>query len=68
MEPALAEKIITKNEQFKEADVVVGTLIADEDASTIVAVRRNSEIPVEKWADTNHIEKSFTSSLYELKV
>lgn len=68
MEPAMAVKIITKNPNLDNADVVIGTLVGDEDAATIHNVRRESEIPVEKWSDLNHIKKSFNSALYDLKV
>jgi len=59
MEPELIVRMCTNNPQFEEANVVVGTYIGDEDASTIHELRRNSEIPVVKWSDLNHTEKSF---------
>ena len=68
MEPALAVLMITKNAQLADANCVVSTLIGDEDSCTIQAVRRESEVPVEKWADMNHVLKSFSSALYAIKV
>lgn len=68
MKPALAVQMITKNAQLADAKCVVSTLIGDEDSCTIQAVRRESEVPVEKWADMNHVLKSFSSALYAIKV
>jgi len=68
MEPAIAVDIVTNNPQLDEANVVLGTLIGDDDASVIQNVRRNSTVPVEKWSDLNHTEKSFNTDLYNLKV
>jgi len=68
MELALAVRMITQNQQLLKAQCVVSTLVRDEDSSTINAVRRESEVPVAKWADINHVEKSFTTALYNLKV
>jgi len=68
MEPAIAVRIITQNKQLQDAKVRISTFIGDEDATTIHEIRRNSEIPVEKWSDLNHVEKSFSSALYDLKV
>lgn len=68
MEPALAVELITRNTQLDEANVVVGTLIGDDDSCSIQAVRRESIIAVEKWSDLNHVRKGFSGSLYGLKV
>ena len=68
MEPALAVQMVTNNSQLAEEMCVVTTLVGDEDSSSIQAARRESEVPVAKWADINHVNKSFTTALYNLKV
>ncbi|XP_034247029.1 uncharacterized protein LOC117648577 [Thrips palmi] len=68
MEPQLAVDLITRNASMAEAGVVVGTLIGDDDSSSIQSVRRESDIPVEKWSDLNHIKKAFSTALFNQHV
>ncbi|XP_071632744.1 uncharacterized protein [Temnothorax longispinosus] len=63
-----AVEIFTNNPLFMQENVAVKTLIGDEDSRTIASVRRAASFEVEKWSDYNHIKKSFTSSLYTMKL
>ncbi|XP_024892943.1 uncharacterized protein LOC112468124 [Temnothorax curvispinosus] len=64
MEPDIAVEQIAKNDLLTEANVAIAVLIADDDASSIAAVRRESSHRVEKWSDLNHAKKGLTSALY----
>jgi len=64
----MAIRIVAQKNQLKDRNAVVTTLIGDDDATTINHVRRESAVPVEKWSDLNHVEKAFSSALYDLKV
>ncbi|XP_077277842.1 uncharacterized protein LOC143906004 [Temnothorax americanus] len=68
MEPDMAVELIAKNDLLTEANVAIAVLIADDDASSIAAVRRESSHRVEKWSDLNHAKKGLTSALYALNL
>ena len=66
MEPDMAVKLTAKNPLLQQKNFRVGVLIGDDDSSTIAAVRRESQQPVEKWSDLNHAKKSLSNALYNL--
>jgi len=65
MEPDTAAKLIAENEDFSRANVRVGVLVGDEDASTRVAVQQKSSHPIAKWIDRNHNIKRFSGEFYK---
>ena len=68
METALAVDLVARNPQLDEANVVIGTLVGDDDSCSIQAVRRESSVPVSKWLDLNHVRKWFSNALYANKL
>ncbi|XP_024880084.1 uncharacterized protein LOC112459940 [Temnothorax curvispinosus] len=54
MEADTAVQLMVKNPDFKKAGIRIGTLIGDEDSSTIAAVQRETSHRVVKWSDSNH--------------
>lgn len=67
MEASMAVEVVTKNKTFNEENVEVSVLIADDDSSTIAAVRRESTHSIEKWSDYNHASKNFVKALHGIK-
>ncbi|XP_077273314.1 uncharacterized protein LOC143903538 [Temnothorax americanus] len=57
---------MVKNPDFKKAGIRIGTLIGDEDSSTIAAVQRETSHRVVKWSNSNHVRKKFIGKLYKL--
>lgn len=68
MEPDMAAELIARNELLTAANVTIDVLIADDDASSIAAIRCEATHRVEKWSDVNHAKKGFTSALYALNL
>lgn len=68
MEPSIAVEILTKNKQFEDGNVTLGTLIGDDDSSTIAAIRRESKNPIAKWSDVNHATKQLNNALWKKKI
>jgi len=68
MEPDIAIEIIAKNKDFEKHNVKLGTLIGDDDSSTIAAVRRECSHPVAKWSDLNHATKKLSKALWAQKI
>ncbi|XP_071652286.1 uncharacterized protein [Temnothorax longispinosus] len=68
MEPDIAIEIIAKNKDFEEHNVKLGTLIGDDDSSSIAAVCRECSHPVAKWSDLNHATKKLSKALWAQKV
>lgn len=68
MEPSIAVEILTNNKQFEQENIRLGTLIGDEDSSTIAAIRRECKDPVVKWSDVNHATKQLNNILWKHKV
>jgi hypothetical protein len=65
MEPDMACEIVHKIESG--GDVTVGTLVMDEDCTTIARVRREVDHDIVKWSDFMHIKKHVTGSLYKMQ-
>lgn len=67
MEADIAVEIFLKNRNFDTVKVKLGTLIGDDDSSTIARLRRESDHDIKKWTDKNHAMCKLTKSLYALK-
>ncbi|XP_071581489.1 uncharacterized protein [Temnothorax nylanderi] len=67
MEADIALEIFLKNKNFDTVNVKLGTLIGDDDSSTIARLRRESNHDIKKWTDKNHAMCKLTKSLYALK-
>ncbi|XP_011883708.1 PREDICTED: uncharacterized protein LOC105570866, partial [Vollenhovia emeryi] len=67
MEPHAAVKLVNENKILKECNIQVGILIADNDSSSISAVRNACKHEVVKQADKNHTSKGVTNALYKIK-
>ena len=68
MEPDMAVELVANNPLLVEANAKIGVLIADDDSSTLAAVRRESSHNIEKWSDFNHAKKGMINTLYSLKL
>ena len=55
--------------QVKESalNVRVGTLVCDDDASTIKSVREEVDENIEKWSDISHVKRLMGNQLYNMK-
>lgn len=61
-----AEHVIVQKD-LGEKDVQVGTIIMDNDTTTIVRARTDVNPALKKQCDKNHTLKQFTNKLYDLK-
>ena len=68
MEPDIAVQITAKNKDFEEHNVILKTLVGDDDSSTIAAVNRENEQEVEKWSDINHATRKLSNALWAAKI
>lgn len=68
MEPAMAVELVVDNPHLTEENVKIGTIIADDDSSTINNLHRNASWPIEKWSDLNHATTNLSNSLWRLKL
>ena len=66
MEPHAAVKLVNENKILKKCNVEVGVLIADNDSSSISAIRNACTYEVVKQADKNHTSKGVTNALYKI--
>lgn len=66
-EPLSATKLIVNNPDLEEANVIVDKFIGDRDSSTMAALRRESDHPIEKIVDLNHNGKGLNRALWDLK-
>lgn len=64
MESNLAVEMVnsTKKDSFR-----IGTLIGDDDSTTMAMIRNQVDHHVEKWSDTNHAKKALGTRLYRLQ-
>lgn len=67
MEPKAAVQLINKNSILDDCHVQVGIMIADNDSSSISAVRNSSNHEIIKQADKNHTSKGVVNELYKIK-
>ncbi|XP_046392289.1 uncharacterized protein LOC124160481 [Ischnura elegans] len=67
MEADLALELLTTSTPLKAAQVKVGTIVCDEDSSTIAKIRRDVG-NVEKVSDINHAKKNLGNALYGLRM
>ena len=67
MEPDIAAELIVNNNDLKNENPILDTLIGDEDSSTYAAVRRKADHQVEKWSDLNHTTKKLSQAMWVAK-
>ena len=67
MEPKAAVELINNNPILMEANLEIGIIIADNDSSSICAVRNAINYEIIKQADKNHTSKGVVNELYKLK-
>ena len=67
MEADMAVELVLKNDGLVRAKCRIKTLIGD-DSSSIAALRRLSPYAKIKWSDFNHVSKTFSSKLYDIKL
>ncbi|XP_071571338.1 uncharacterized protein [Temnothorax nylanderi] len=68
MEQKMAVDIVTKNPMLQEENVQIGTIIGDDDSSTIANVRREAHHAVEKESDKNHATCTLSKDMWKLKI
>ena len=64
MEPDAAAEIVQQIESGDKCQI--GTIIMDEDATTIARIRVELDHDITKWSDLNHIKKSVGNALWRL--
>ena len=63
MEPSIVVEMVQKaNEAVK-----IGTMIGDDDTTTIARVRAELDEAVQKCSDKNHVHKSLSNELYKVR-
>ncbi|XP_066582289.1 uncharacterized protein [Prorops nasuta] len=67
MEPHAAVQLTNKNSILKEVKTEIGVLVADNDSSSIFAIRNASSHEVIKQSDKNHTSKGVVNMLYKIK-
>ncbi|XP_066581510.1 uncharacterized protein [Prorops nasuta] len=67
MEPHAAVQLTNKNSILKEVKIEIGVLVADNDSSSIFAIRNASSHEVMKQSDKNHTSKGVVNMLYKIK-
>lgn len=67
MEPKAALLLTKDNPILNECNLEVGIVIADNDSSSICAIRSGSNHEVLKQSDKNHTSKGLVNSLYKIK-
>ncbi|CAH0555169.1 unnamed protein product [Brassicogethes aeneus] len=68
MEPTVGASLANNSPILKESGLQVRVLIGDEDSSTISAVRKGTTKTIFKFSDKNHLQRSFNTDLYGLRV
>lgn len=67
MEPYAAIKLVKDNSILSSNNVELGVVIADNDSSSIAAMRNSVDNEIVKQSDKNHTSKGLVSALYELQ-
>ena len=67
MEPRTAVLLIRENSILTACKLQIGVFIADNDSSSICAVRKASNHEVTKQSDKNYTTRGVVSSLYKIK-
>lgn len=65
MEADMAVQLITKNTWLSEENTHITVLIADDDSSTISAVRCESSHPIVKWSSKNSSDQNIEGISYQ---
>ncbi|XP_043289283.1 uncharacterized protein [Venturia canescens] len=68
MEADMAREIFIDNPDFIEASVRLGTLIGDDDSSTIATLRREAGYDIKKLSDKNHAVSKLSKCLYAVQL
>lgn len=68
MEADMAKQIFLNNPHFTEVNVRLGTLIGDDDSSTIATLRKEAGYEIHKWSDKNHAVSKLSKCLYAMKL
>jgi len=64
---AIANLAVEMLNDTKEASYRIGTLIGDDDSTTMAMVRNQVDHNIEKCSDTNHAKKALGTRLYHLQ-
>lgn len=67
MEPHAAVLLTKNNPILTESNIEVGVVIADNDSSSIAALKNAHDYEIVKQADKNHTSKGVVSALYKLQ-
>ena len=63
MEPSMVVEMVQKvNEDLK-----IGTIIGDDDTTTIARVRTEVDDVIQKCSDKNYVRKSLSNELYKVR-
>lgn len=68
MEPDMAAQLVVHNKDLEDENVIIGTVVGDEDASTMCRIRRESAHVIAKESDMNHNTKSVSNKLWKLRL
>ena len=63
MEPSMVVEMVRKANET----VSIGTLVGDDDTTTIARVRADVDESIEKCSDKNHVRKSLANELYKVR-
>ena len=63
MEPSMVVEMVRKANET----VSIGTLVGDDDTTTIARVRADLDESIEKCRDKNHVRKSLANELYKVR-
>lgn len=64
----MAVELILKNEMLVKKKCRIKVLVGDDDSSAIGALKKLAPYTIIKWSDFNHVFKTWTSKLYEMKL
>lgn len=61
------DMVVEMVENIKNSGTTVGTIIADDDTTTIARLRKRVNPNIKKMSDRNHVKKNIANTLYSLK-
>ncbi|KAJ8670723.1 hypothetical protein QAD02_001982 [Eretmocerus hayati] len=64
----MAVQMILRNDLLVELNCRIKTVIGDDDAAYLSALKKLSPYAIEKWSDFNHVKKTFNSKLWDMKL
>ena len=62
-----ADMVVEMVKTAKEKDVIVGTMVGDEDSTSISRARKEVSVDIQKRSDSNHVKMILFNSLYSLQ-